>query len=143
MFRRFTTSLLAVCFAIPAAFAAPGEENMISKESADKLLSSQKFKPVKSKNEIPKLWWHAEDLENLSDIGGAFDAGCTGQGPHRRLMLGAVNEPYSIVITEQGGIAYLTEFKVYKHEGNSVHLIYSEMIRDPRVNEIRKKLGAG
>jgi hypothetical protein len=124
-----------------AAHAAEDDSAKLSKDAADKLLVSGHFKPVKSKNELPNIWWQAIGLNNMSDIGGPFSAGCTGTAPHRRLLLAAVDEPYAIILSESGGIAYMTRFQIYKHEKENVREIYSEYVQEPRIEEIEKKLG--
>jgi hypothetical protein len=120
---------------------AADETPNISRQQADGLLSSGKFKHVRSKSEIPKVWWQAMSLEHMSDIGGPFSAGCTGTEPHRRLITGAVNEPYAIILSEQGGIAYMCELRIYKHDKDAIKSIYFENVFNPRIAEIQKKLG--
>ncbi len=141
MIQRLTINL---CILLLLFFSTASESQAskdLTKEGANHLLASGKFKPVSSKKDIPKLWWPTMNLEGVSDIGGAFSAGCTGNEPHRRLLLASVSEPYALSLTEQGGIAYFVEFKIYKHEENSFRQIYFEQVREPRIKEIRQKLG--
>jgi hypothetical protein len=131
--------LLAAMTLAPAVNGA--DETAISKRQADALLSSGKLKPVKKKAEMPKIWWSAMNLDSMSDIGGPFSAGCTGSEPHRRMVAGAVAEPYGVLIEEQGGIAYMMELRVFKHEKNAVKRVYSEMVMmEPRRTEVLKSL---
>ncbi|HEY9791515.1 MAG TPA: hypothetical protein V6D22_14025 [Candidatus Obscuribacterales bacterium] len=123
------------------ASMSAAEPQMMTKQQAEALLASGKFHHVKSKSEIPKLWWKAMTLDGLSDIGGPFSAGCTGTEPHRRLMAAAVSEPYAVTVTEQGGIAYMTDIRIFKREKDSVSSVYYESLHDPRLHEVLKKLG--
>lgn len=145
MMRRLTVVLasnILVAFAGDGASRASYDaSSKITREAADSLLVSGNFKPVKSKKEIPKLWWQALGLDSLSDIGGPFSSGCTGAEPHARLKLSAVSEPHAIVIFERGGIAYMTVFEIYKHEKDGIRLVYTEDVSQPRFAEIQRKLG--
>jgi hypothetical protein len=143
-FNRLSIAMAALFFAStsftpPMSAAEPA--TTMSKQQVDTLLASGKFHRVKTKAEVPKVWWKAMELENLSDIGGPFDPGCTGNQPHRRLVAAALSEPYGVMVSEQGGIAYMTEFRVFKHEKDAVTSVYFENVREQRLREILKKLG--
>lgn len=118
---------------------AQGKKKM-TKEEAEALLSASKFTKVKSRNDIPKVWWEAMGLENMSDIGGAFSAGCTGPAPHVRLAAGAISEPYALTVSEHGGFAYYHRLNIYKRDNGKIECVYTEMMQPPRVDEIIKKL---
>ncbi len=113
---------------------------MITRQQADDLLSSGKFRPVRSRDEIPKLWWDGMGLEGMSDIGGPFSAGCTGPGAHKRVIAAAVSEPFAVLISEQGGIAYFATFAVFERKQRGVQCVYRETgVLEPRLSELLKK----
>ncbi len=117
------------------------DSSLMTKQQADSLLASSKIKAVKKKSDIPKIYWDALGLEPMADVGEKFDAGCTGSGPHSRLIAAGVGDAYACIISEQGGIAYFRRFRVFKNENNSVKCVYTEMVnQDQRCDEIRKKL---
>ncbi len=121
--------------------AKDGESAMMTKQEADSFLDSSTFKAVKKKADVPKVYWSATGLEQMSDIGGKFDSGCTGSLPHSRLIAGGITDSCACIISEQGGIVYLRQFKVFKNEDNKIKCIYTEMVsQDKRMDEIRKKL---
>jgi len=143
MLRSLTSLLLLLLFmsAGAAPVRAADDASMMTRQQADTLLASGRLRHLRSKSEIPKVWWEAMGLDGMSDIGGPFSSGCTGPEPHRRLITGAISEPYAVLVTEQGGIAYFTELRLFKHKKDAVKCVYHESVREPRLNEIREKLG--
>jgi len=135
----FTASL--ILGALPMVSAKDGDTAAMTKQQADSLLESSKLKSIKKKSDIPKIYWDAMGLEPMADVGGQFDAGCTGSAPHSRLVAGAVGDRYACIISEQGGIAYFKQFRVFKNENNSIKCVYTEMVnQDERCNQIKRKL---
>ena len=117
------------------------DQMTMTKQQANSILSSAKFKSVHSRNEIPSKWAQAMNLDKFSDIGGPFSAGCTGTESHSRLMEAAVSEPYGFAMIEFGGIAHFFEFRLFKQENGSIKQVYNESVLPPRISEIRKTLG--
>lgn len=134
----FTLSLLAGGSAMVSA--KDEDAAGMTKQQADSLISS-KLTSVKAKSEIPKEFWDAMSLGSMADIGGNFDAGCTGQGPHTRLVAVALSKNAVCAIVEQGGIAYFKTFYIYKKQDDGVKCVYHEMVNDQkRCDEVKKKL---
>lgn len=125
-----------------SAVQASHDASQMRRQEVDKLLSSGKFKHVKGKSDLPKIWWKSMELDGMSDIGGRFSAGCTGSDPHCRLMAAAVSEPYAAEVSEQGGAKYSTVFRFFKHGKDATNCVYLEYIfKKSRMAEIRKQLG--
>jgi hypothetical protein len=117
------------------------EKIVLTQNQVDDLLASGRFKSVKSKSEIPKLWWEGMGLNGLSDIGGPFDPGCTGGKPHSRLIAAAVSQPFAVVVCEKGGRSHFGSLTVLKHVDGVVLSVYTENLQMADLPKLLEKLG--
>jgi hypothetical protein len=114
----------------------------MDKPQAEALLSSGKFSLVESKTEIPKVWWKAMALNEMADVGGDFDPGCTGAAPHMRLIFAAISDTHAALVSEQGGVVHWKVLAIFKKDNGTVNRVYSETgLTEPRLSALRKKLG--
>jgi hypothetical protein len=120
MLRELLIVLLALVALISNSQTLASEKIVLTQNQVDDLLASGKFKRAKSKSEIPKLWWEGMGLNELSDIGGPFDSGCTGSKPHSRLLAAAISQPFAVVICERGGRSHFGSLTVLKNVDGAV-----------------------
>lgn len=113
----------------------------LTKQQADQILSSSKFKRVKSKSDFPTDWSKGMNLGDMSDVDGPFSSGCTGPEPHLRMVTGAVSDKYALIIYEQGGIAYFRTLNLFSRDNGGVSCVYSEKPDQTRIEDIESKIG--
>ncbi|HEY9788534.1 MAG TPA: hypothetical protein V6D17_24305 [Candidatus Obscuribacterales bacterium] len=120
--------------------SAETNQQGLSKESADNILNTTKFKAVKRKGDFPEQFHKALGLTSMSDVNGPFAAGCVGPQPHQRLIGGGISDKYFLVLSEHGGFAYFTRLSLYTR-ADEVRCIYQGIISRKRLEEIEKALG--
>ncbi|PWT97658.1 MAG: hypothetical protein C5B53_07775 [Candidatus Melainabacteria bacterium] len=114
-------------------------EMELTKKQADAVINSGQLKQVKSKSDLPKVWYRGMGVENMSDVDGPFSAGCTGPEPHSRVIAAAISDKYGLLLYEQGGIAFFRNLKLYSHKDNKIDCVYEESVDDKRISEIEGK----
>jgi hypothetical protein len=133
------TALVLLNSTIPT-FGSPGQA--MTKPQVETLLSAGNLNLVESKAEIPQVWWKAMSLNEMADVGGDFDPGCTGSAPHMRLIFAAISDTHAALISEHGGIAHWNVLAIFKKENGTVNRVYSETgLTEARMSALRKKLG--
>jgi uncharacterized UPF0160 family protein len=123
--------------AVPKARASEME---LTKKQADEVIASGQLKQVKSKSDLPKVWYEAMGVDSMADVGKAFSAGCTGGDPHSRIIAAAISDKYGVLLYEQGGIAYFRHLKLFSHTNKNVDCVYTENIDEKRIADIVDKI---
>jgi hypothetical protein len=111
----------------------------LTKTQADQIIASAQLKGIKSKSDLPKAWYQAMGMDNMSDAGGPFSAGCTGSEPHSRMIAAAISDKYGVLLFEQGGIAHFRRLKLFSHTGKNIDCVYSEEVDENRIANIEDK----
>lgn len=132
-------SLLAiplVNLTVPEARASDME---LTKKQADEVIASGQLKQVKSKSDLPKVWYESMGVDSMADVGKPFSAGCTGGEPHSRIIAAAISDKYGVLLYEQGGIAYFRRLKLFSHTNKNIDCVYTENIDEKRIADIEDK----
>ena len=132
-------SLLVVLLVNVTVLEGRVDEMELTKKQADEVIASGQLKQVKSKSDLPKVWYRGMGVESMSDVGGPFSAGCTGSEPHSRVIAAAISDKYGVLLYEQGGIAHFRKLKLFSHKDKGIDCVYSENIDEERIANIEDK----
>lgn len=117
----------------PASADAPAKLNL---QQALSVINSSGLLSLSRKADVPKeVASEIPGFDGMAEPGGEFSAGCTGTGPHTRMIFAAKDGNTTVIGHESGGIVHWCKVEIFRTKGARVAKVFSAFV-NPGFNDL-------